>query len=162
MKKIDLKKTKEFWNNNIFLILSLIPLFLIILFQPQQNTLFPIFFGDESIALFDLWSIQHFLSGVLIISFFLLPKNTVGEIKNWQKIIPFILFVALSWEAMEIYFETGVIIKGWTGSEHWSNRIITDPLMALLGGVVGYITKDSWRVAIVPAIFWLILKIFLI
>ena len=160
--KPQLQKTKAFWDNNYFLILSLIPLVLIILFQPQQITLMPVFFGDEKIAMFDLWSIQHFLAGVIIGSLLLSPKEETGKIKNWQRIIPFVLFIALTWEALEIYFETGVIIKTWVGLEHWSNRIITDPLMALLGGAIGYLIKDSWKIAIVPTIMWLVIKAMLI
>ncbi len=155
-----LQKTKKFWDNNYFLILSLIPLALIILFQPQQTSLIPILFGNQEIAMFDLWSIQHFLAGILIGSLLLIPKNETTQ--QWQKIIPFILFIALSWEAFEIYIETGVIFETWKGFEHWTNRIITDPLMALIGGVVGYLIRDSWRVAVVPAIMWLVIKAILI
>ncbi|MBU1558077.1 hypothetical protein KKC45_03890 [Patescibacteria group bacterium] len=156
----ELKKTKEFWDNNYFLILSLIPLFLIILFQPQQSTIIPVFFGDGEIALFDLWSIQHFLAGVLIGSLLLSPKNE--PTKKWQRIIPFILFIALTWEAVEIYLETGVVFENWKNFEHWTNRIITDPLMILLGGAVGYLIKESWRIAVIPAIMWLVIKALLL
>ncbi len=160
--KPQLQKTKVFWDNNYFLILSLIPLALIILFQPQQIKLIPIFFGNEQLALFDLWSIQHFLAGILIGSLFLSPKEKTTGVKNWQRIIPFVLFLALTWEALEIYLETDIIFKNWVGFEHWSNRIITDPLMALMGGAVGYLIRDSWRVAVVPSIMWLVIKLILI
>lgn len=159
MKK-RLKETKKFWENNYFLIISLIPLILIILFQPHQISFIPIFFGDEKIAMFDLWSIQHFLAGVLIGSLLLGTKDT--PTKNWQRIIPFVLFVAFTWEAVEVYLETGVVLKNWLGFEHWSNRLITDPLMAILGGAVGFLIKDSWRIAVIPMVLWLIFKIILI
>ncbi|MBU4480013.1 hypothetical protein KKG48_01030 [Patescibacteria group bacterium] len=155
-----LKKTKLFWDNNYFLILSLILLFLIILLQPQQMSLVPIFFGDSKIAMFDLWSIQHFLTGVLIGSLLLNSENR--ETKKWQKIIPFILFLALGWELAEIYLETGVVLKNWTGFEHWTNRMIADPFVTLMGGITGYSVKDSWKIAIVPVVMWLVIKAIII
>ena len=159
---LKFKKTKKFWDNNNFLILSLIPLALIILFQPQQEIFIPSFFGDEKSSLFDLWSIQHFLAGVLIGSLFLSPKDSSIKKERWQKIIPFILFIAFGWEALEIYLEKGIIFAEWNSFEHWTNRIITDPLTALVGGVIGYSKRNSWKIVIIPIILWLALKLFLI
>ena len=155
-----LQKTKKFWQNNYFLILSLIPLALIIFFHQQQSqpgvNLMPVLFGEQAKALFDLWTIQHFLAGVLLGSLFLSPKK--DKEKKWQTIIPFVIFVGFAWEAVELILE----FEGLSGYEHWTNKMITDPIFVLVGGVVGYLIKDSWKVAVVPTILWLVLKMFLI
>jgi len=159
MKKLP--KTRKFWQNNYFLILALIPLALVIIFHQQQTpgftiSLMPSFFGGQAEALFDLWSVQHFLAGVLLGSLFLSSKKDKEE--KWQTIIPFVIFLGILWEAVELILE----FEGLSGYEHWTNKMITDPLFVLFGGIVGYIIKDSWRVAVVPMIVWLVLKIFLI
>ncbi len=158
--KESIQKTKQFWKNNYFLLLSLIPLIFIIIFQKDRVLEIPIFFGDQSVALFDLWSIQHFLVGILIGSLLLGSEKTEKPVKKWRVIIPFMIFVAISWEAVEVFLENGHIL--FNSFEGWSNRLITDPLMALLGGMVGYLIKDSWKIAVVPAILWLVIKALLL
>ncbi|MFC1644488.1 hypothetical protein ACFL08_00500 [Patescibacteria group bacterium] len=162
-----LQKTKWFWKNNYFLILSLIPIIVIIVaLEITSSTRFdfiPHLFGDQRSSLFDLWSIQHFLSGVLIGALLITPKYQAT--KNWQKMVPLTLFFAFGWEALELLIESGGIStfsSFWNSREHWSNRLISDPALVFVGGIVGYVIHDSWKVAIVPTVVWLALKAALI
>lgn len=161
------QETKWFWKQNYILILSVIPLILIMVVSEissiHRANVIPQVFGDQRVSLFDLWSIQHFLAGVLIGSLLITPKYK--RTKNWQIMLPLTIFLAFAWEAVELYIESGGVeaLKSfWNQREHWSNRLVSDPLLVIGGGVVGYIIHDSWKVALVPTILWLSIKAMLV
>jgi hypothetical protein len=164
-KKVE--ETKWFWKNNYFLILSVIPLLIIMIISEVSSIhradIIPNLFGDQRTSFLDLWSIQHFLAGVLIGSLLITPKYE--RTKKWQIMLPLTIFLAFAWEAVELYIESGGIeaFKSfWNQREHWSNRLVSDPLLVIGGGIIGYIIHDSWKVAVVPIILWLAFKAALI
>ncbi|MDH4330895.1 MAG: hypothetical protein OEV93_05090 [Candidatus Moranbacteria bacterium] len=157
------QETKWFWQHNYFLILSLIPLLAIMIVSEissiHRTAVIPNFFGDQKTSLFDLWSIQHFLAGVLIGSLLITPKYE--RTKKWHIMLPLTIFLAFAWEAVELYLESGgieAVQSFWNQREHWSNRLVSDPIMVIGGGVLGYIIHDSWKIAIIPSIIWLLIK----
>ncbi len=122
--------------------------------------------GNKTDSLFDIWSIEHFVSGVTIgsiICFFLLSKyqnfqlnlniekhddknNSEQDIiKNPLFVFNYfviILLIAYMWEVLEFYMEAGYtnidkVTYWFQGVEYWANRFITDPLMVLLGSWLG-------------------------
>ncbi|MEA1929668.1 MAG: hypothetical protein U9M92_02180 [Patescibacteria group bacterium] len=141
----------------VVLFLALAALHLFITDQPDL----PCLLGNRNVAIFDLWSIQHFLSGIIIAAllakFFVKSKSlAIGEY------ILVILIIAMSWEAMELAMEKGVvgqIVSHWKDNhEHWGNRLIGDLLMVVLGGLLGRKYSWTWKIATIPAALWLILN----
>jgi hypothetical protein len=95
-------------------------------------------------AAFDIWSIEHLVSGMVIgaIVDFIVKKYFL----KWEKVsrslelkIDFILVLTISifWENLEHYIEVWLwwqrveVWMQWV--EHWSNRLIFDDTMVLLG-----------------------------
>ncbi len=112
-------------------------------------------FGPKTFALFDIWSIEHVLSGLSIgtlvlthnkkhfHSLFKFYNHEISEAsqKHRSLIIRFdiflVLFAAFLWESIEHYLETGLLgshVEYWfQGVEMWGNRLVTDPLLLILG-----------------------------
>ena len=76
-----------------------------------------------------------------------------------------VLFLAYAWETLEHYLETGLAgsaVEFWfQGVEFWPNRLITDPLMLLLG----YLIAKKYPRFVIPAriasVAWLFIHIFI-
>lgn len=129
--------------------------------------------GLKTDATFDVWTIEHLLSGLSIGSFVAIKnRQTFDSHLKLEPTHPIIrrfdliavLFIAFAWEALEHYLETGMAgarVEYWfQGVEHWSNRLISDPIML----VVGYEIMRRWSVTVLPArilsAIWLIVHIF--
>jgi hypothetical protein len=130
--------------------------------------------GYKTVAMFDLWSFVHFINGIALAGFVamiaekILKKEEINP-TTW-KIINIILgwMIAFFWECIEHYLEAGVLpgaigerVTFWfQGVEHWSNRLIGDTLMVLLGWLV----YDKFKNLAIPAkiitTLWLLLHIF--
>lgn len=91
------------------------------------------FVGHKGAALLDLWSVCHLLFGVALGGLPLWRAPTRGLLGASV----LVLLLALSWEAVEYALEAGAAgeaIGFWLqGHEHWLNRLISDPLLVLLG-----------------------------
>ncbi|OGJ43016.1 hypothetical protein A3J23_04400 [Candidatus Peregrinibacteria bacterium RIFCSPLOWO2_02_FULL_48_14] len=90
--------------------------------------------GLKTIALFDVWSFEHFFSGAT----FGVLMLTIGPKQSLLKKIFFLLLLAYLWEAIEWNLELGVLginrVTYWfAGVEHWANRFISDPLLMTAG-----------------------------
>ena len=126
-------------------------------------------FGVKTHSMFDIWSIEHFISGMSIGSFAIYFSNK--KFKNIEKKlskyfeISFILFISYLWETIEHYLETGLAgnsVAFWLqGVEHWTNRIISDPLLVLLGYLVVSKYKYLSLHARLFSAVWLYLHIFI-
>src|SRR5688500_8550924 len=100
--------------------------------------------GHKSIALFDVWSIEHVLAGISIGAFVIKAsrfahkrwRTTEVPVRRNTDVVTVLLF-AFVWETAEHYMELGLIgltVANWfAGVEMWGNRMITDPLMVFLG-----------------------------
>jgi len=127
--------------------------------------------GLKTVAMFDVWSFEHILSGVSVGS---LIKN--DNIRRLQGVslpdrlrlridLIAVLFVAYLWETVEHYLETGLAgekVEFWfQGVEAWTNRIISDPLLL----VVGYFIAARYPSLVIPArilsVVWLVVHIFI-
>ncbi len=126
------------------------------------------FFGDKTSSLFDLWSIEHFLTGISIgalVHFF--HNGRISERDHKYICIIFVLFLAYLWEVIEFYLEAGysnieAVTYWFQGVEFWGNRIITDPMMVLLGHLVAvrYNTKGVIWSARFLSFTWLFVHVF--
>jgi hypothetical protein len=120
----------------------------------------PLLIGDRRDAAFDLWSLQHFCSGILLGA--LLTRLRLAS-DSLTRLVGICLLLALAWEATELAMEAGwfgASISDWKdGFEHWSNRLAGDPLMVSTGGLIGRLYRRAWKIVLVPASAWLVLNV---
>lgn len=134
-------------------------------------------FGLKTDAWFDLWSFEHFFSGMSIATMVIilgdkilrdhLPKlEYLPVYKRFYYVM--LLLVAYMWEAIEFYLEAGYThiesVTYWLhGVEFWGNRLITDPIITLLGGVIALKIRPAWLwTARLLSIAWLLANLFLV
>ncbi len=131
--------------------------------------------GLKTVAIFDVWSYEHLLSG-LSIGHIVKKKNRKHIKKHYpnQKIKAvtkyrldylFIFSLAFLWETVEHYLEQGLAgqrVEYWfQGVEFWPNRLIADPLMLVIGyAFIKRYPKLVWP-ARVLSISWLVVHIFI-
>ena len=138
--------------------------------------------GLKTQATFDVWTIEHILSGLSIGSGVLIHnRKSLGKIFSAvsEKIMPpkkvdflktkydliFVLFLAYLWETAEHYLETGLAggqVEYWfQGVEFWANRVVADPLMLVLGYlIVKKIPQLVWPARFLSLV-WLYVHIFI-
>ncbi len=133
-----------------------------------------IIWGVKTVAMMDVWTIEHVLSGVSVGH--AVRKNNrkayeekLGLDKNNVKTRYFdflgVMFLAYLWETIEHYLEVGIAgskVEYWfQGVEFWPNRIFFDPVMLLLG----YLIAKRYPRLVNPARFlslaWLLIHIFI-
>lgn len=131
--------------------------------------------GLKTVAMFDVWTFEHILTGISVGT--AVKKRNHRVLKNLlgfdhdRHAPPLhfdligVLFVAFLWEAIEHYLEIGLAgqtVEYWfQGVELWSNRLLSDPAML----VVGYFIAKRFRFLIIPArvlsVLWLVTHIFI-
>ncbi|MBT7902517.1 hypothetical protein HN587_01545 [Candidatus Woesearchaeota archaeon] len=155
--------------------------------------------GLKTLAIFDVWTIEHILSGISIgtlvknhnnkhinriLKFFHINLNSkkkkeVDEQSFVYKIKEFwknehnsifrldligVLFLAYIWESLEHYLETGLaggVVEYWfQGVEAWPNRLISDPLMLVLGYLIAKRLPKFVVWARLASLLWLIIHVF--
>ena len=134
-----------------------------------------ILWGHKTIAMFDLWTLQHMASGICMafVATIIIAKvfKKIDISPSSQKIICFFMVIAASliWECAEHYLESGVIrgeigakITFWfQGVEHWSNRIIGDTIAIILGWRIYYWKKNLAIPAKLFSLLWMAAHIFI-
>ena len=125
-----------------------------------------IIWGPKTIALFDVWSIEHFVSGMNLYFLTLLlhrrfaPKGecTTLSVFGW------IMAICFAWEALEHYLEIGFVgetVAAWfQGVEFSLNRLITDPALIFIGAWVAMKRPRIELFAKVFSFIWLALHVF--
>ena len=122
-------------------------------------------FGHKTTAIFDIWSVVHFLTGCGLAY----PMATLSQrfqLGEREKVVV-VLLISAVWELVEIYLELGAIggaaVEYWfQGVEHPLNRIFGDQVLLLLGYLVA---RNSARISIVAKTasgVWLLWHIFLL
>ncbi len=102
----------------------------------------------------DLWSLEHLFWGVVMFAFFR------RRFPDWKvtKLFVLIAAIAYSWELIEYTMELGVFgdsVSAWKkGFEHWSNRFIADPLLALVGAYIQLKWTSAWKWVVCPWALW--------
>jgi hypothetical protein len=107
-------------------------------------------FGPKTDAWLDVWSLEHFISGIAISSFcvlfadkvFLKGVEDIPKVAETRVYVITILLVEYMWEGAEFYMEAGytrvaAITYWFQGVEFWGNRLVADPLITWSGGIVG-------------------------
>jgi len=130
------------------------------------------FFGHKTSAFFDVWSIEHIVSGICCGSFVIwYAKKEKSNLKTIQTQgndtrfeLVCLLCIAFVWEAFEHYLESGIagdVVQVWLqGVEAWHNRLVSDPLMMVIGYfIVRKYPKVIWTARIF-SLTWLVVHIF--
>ncbi|MCL2601070.1 MAG: hypothetical protein FWD88_07815 [Treponema sp.] len=124
--------------------------------------------------MFDLWSIEHFINGIAMAgAASLIIKTAFKKIElneKSRKLVSFllVLVVALLWECLEHYLESGLLpgeigerVAYWFyGVEHWSNRLIGDTLTVMLGWRVYQWKPKLALPAKIVSLVWVLVHIF--
>ncbi len=124
--------------------------------------------GHKTDSFLDVWSIEHLVMGISLGSLYFLAqrlglsKLMLPETSN--RII-LILLISFIWETIEHYLETGMAgagVETWfAGVEHWSNRLISDHLMVIIGVMIySYFPLLLWPARIF-SVLWLFVHIFI-
>lgn len=132
-----------------------------------MDALLSMLWGLKTHAIFDVWTIEHVLSGISVGCAVRKRHHRVFErffgrghtCHSWHFDLTGVLFLAYLWEAFEHYLETGIaggaVAYWFQGVEYWPNRLLSDPLML----VIGYIIAKRYPQAVVPAriasVLWL-------
>ena len=131
--------------------------------------------GLKTVSVLDVWTYEHILTGLSIgfsvkksnrkhITKYYQHSSKIHIVTKYRLDLLFVLFIAYLWEALEYYLEQGLAgqtVEYWfQGVEFWPNRLITDPLML----VIGYIFIKEYPQLVWPARFlsltWLVVHIF--
>ena len=132
-----------------------------------------VLWGHKTIAMFDLWTLQHIASGIAmafvagLIVKKIAQRYEINAVSQQIILLLMVLAASLLWECVEHYLESGAVrgeiglrISHWfQGVEHWTNRIIGDTLAVLLGWYL--YTKNKWLAipAKVFSVLWMALHI---
>lgn len=141
--------------------------------------MFEILWGIKTEAIFDVWTLEHLLSGISVgAGCIVYNKKHLGQIfasisekvihpkrinfLKYKYDILAVLFVAFLWETIEHYLETsGGIIEYWfQGVEFWPNRIIADPLMLVFGYLIAKKNPSLIWPARILSLLWILVHIF--
>jgi len=138
--------------------------------------------GLKTISIFDVWTFEHILTGISVGTGVIISnRKSLGEIFNsvkdkifhphklnlilYKYDIIFLLFIAYIWETLEHYIETGLmgqwLMQWFAGVEFWPNRLISDPLMLVLG----YFLAKKFPVLVWPArvlsLLWIVVHLWI-
>lgn len=133
-----------------------------------------IIWGLKTHAIFDVWTIEHLLSGLSVGSAIKKKSHTVFKkilqldnhnYHSWYFDLTGVLFLAYFWETLEHYLEMGLAgarVEYWfQGMEFFPNRMISDPAML----VMGYMIAKKFPLLVWPArflsILWLLVNVFI-
>ena len=129
------------------------------------------FWGVKTEALFDVWSVEHFITGICTGWLAArvqgkLQVDTTNNIRlDYYIKYSFVLLMAAMWEVMEHYLETGLagakVAYWFQGVEHPLNRMLTDPLLLMLGAAFYFRNKGVYLYARVFSVLWLLVHIFI-
>jgi len=102
--------------------------------------------GLKTEAAFDVWSIQHLMMGVSLACIAELAVNLLSRRETMSEALKvkfsfiIVFLCAAIWEIFEHYVELGLLggkVAHWfQGQEHWTNRLIFDNVMVMLGWFV--------------------------
>ena len=128
--------------------------------------------GFKTIAIFDVWTFEHLLSGISIGALAAAYNNKIfknkvdissRDIKTRYFDLILVLLAAYSWETVEHYLEVGLlgdVVAYWfQGVEFWPNRILSDPLITVVGY---YIAKGNPKLVIparIMSLIWLLVHV---
>lgn len=123
----------ERYNYNFIPEASLLLLCGLCLFLTYFITQGVLLYGHKEISMIDIWTFEHIITGMIISHF------SIGIRYRFYHPLALLLIIEFGWEVIEHYLETTspeIIIAWFGGVEHWTNRIIADPMATILGFLI--------------------------
>ena len=130
--------------------------------------------GIKTIAIFDVWTFEHFLSGLSIGALAVSCNMKIfkskldldsRDIKTRYFDLIFVLLAAYTWETVEHYLENGLmgdVVAYWfQGVEFWANRIFADPLITVVGYYIAVGNPKLVTPARILSLMWLLVHVFI-
>jgi len=130
--------------------------------------------GFKTVAIFDVWTFEHLLSGISIGAIAIRCNMKIfkskldldsGYIKTRYFDLIFVLLAAYAWETVEHYLESGLtgdVVAFWfQGVEFWANRIISDPLITVMGYYIAMSIPALVTPARIISLIWLLAHVFI-
>ena len=130
--------------------------------------------GLKTVSIFDVWAFEHLLSGISIGALAVrcnmkIFKNKLDldsrDIKTRYFDLIFVLLAAYSWETVEHYMESGLmgdVVAYWfQGVEFWANRILSDPLITVVGYYIAIKNPSLVKPARIVSLIWLLVHVFI-
>ena len=130
--------------------------------------------GIKTIAIFDVWTFEHFLSGISIGALAVSCNMKIfkskldldsRDIKTRYFDLIFVLLAAYAWETVEHYLENGLmgdVVAYWfQGVEFWANRIFADPLITVVGYYIAVGNPKLVTPARILSLMWLLVHVFI-
>jgi hypothetical protein len=131
--------------------------------------------GFKTEAAFDVWSLEHLANGVAMAAFArmvagkALKRNDSSNTLRALAEVAIVLAIALFWENVEHYIEAGLLpgaagerVAYWfQGVEHWTNRLIADNIMVLLGYFIYTRQNRIFWAARIFSTLWMLVHIFI-
>ena len=130
--------------------------------------------GIKTVSIFDVWTIEHLLSGISIGALAVRCNMKIfankldldsQDIKTRYFDLIFVLLVAYSWETVEHYMESGLtgdVVAYWfQGVEFWANRILSDPLITVVGYYIAMANPALVAPARIVSLIWLMVHVFI-
>lgn len=114
--------------------------------------------GLKTEALFDLWSVEHAMGGMLV-GWGLRRSDRYSLFSDWLWLV---LSAAYGWELAECWMEVHgtTHMQTWlAGTEHWSNRLVTDPLLFTLCAFYSRWTPGNPWVSVVTYPTWYMINL---
>lgn len=127
-------------------------------------------FGHKTTAIFDIWSVVHFLTGCGLAYPMAVLTQRFGMGEREKVFV--LLLISATWEVLELYLELGAVggepVRYWfQGVEHPLNRIFGDQALLLLGYLatrnrlrLSFLAKTAsgiwllWHVFVLPHSMW--------
>jgi hypothetical protein len=115
--------------------------------------------GHKTTALFDLWTLQHIATGI-VIAYILTKIKYFSLSPVWT-----ILLLSLFWESLELILELGHLrgldgVVYQTGVEFWLNRSLTDPLAMIFGARMFRLNPKVFGYSVGFMVIWLLVNLY--
>jgi hypothetical protein len=128
----------------------------------------PAVWGHKTKAMFDVWALQHVLTGVLIGAIFT-ESNSIQPSRSWAAGLMTAIYF---WEVQEFSGEIGFgmfeiplppqVAIWFGGVEHWANRLIADPILVFGGALIGRVIVVKQKDYLLMVIGSLVVAFFVI
>lgn len=120
--------------------------------------------GLKTVALFDVWSLEHFLAGITVGTMVLYFSRKKPH--SPLKFLAAVLLVAYAWEFVEYNLEMGrsgieAVTYWFQGVEYWPNRLGSDPALVSLGAFAALKFEKARRPARVSSFIWIGVHVFI-
>ena len=128
--------------------------------------------GLKTVSIFDVWTLEHLLSGISIGALVVRCNGKVFQnklniysqnIKTRYFDLILVLLLAYAWETIEHYLESGLtgdkVAIWFQGVEFWANRILSDSLITVVGYYIARGNPKLVTPARIMSLIWVLVHV---